>query len=100
VSAADLPEVVEGEAFPVDDLIPRELQFPPVTVGPTFVELVEAGCVCGNATDRGHGAIDGRPGFTCDEIITMRNRHAFACLSPWQRLRARLRGQEPEGWRR
>jgi hypothetical protein len=89
-------ELVETPPIDLDKLLgPRPLQRPAAAVaGPTYRELVEADCICGNATDRGHGLL------MCDEVIAVRARVAFGRLPRWKRLRARLRGHTPAGWPR
>jgi hypothetical protein len=82
-------EIVETEPIDLDKLLdPQPLQYPPAVVA------AAPRCICGNATDRGHG------GFTCDEVLAIGARVTFGRLSRWKRLRARRRGQTPDGWRR
>jgi hypothetical protein len=92
-------EAVEAPPIDLDKLLdPQPLRYPPAVVetavGPTYAELAENGCICGNATARGHG------GLTCDQVLNIRARVVFGQLSRWKRLRARLRGYTPTGWPR
>lgn len=73
--------VVEAELVPLDK---------PVVVGPTYAELVDAGCTCGNVTAVGHN------GMSCEEIIAIRLRVAYG-RRPWWR---RVTTSRPEGWPR
>lgn len=83
------PEPLILDAELVDDLMTPQPLRVPATVGPTYAELVETGCVCGNATNYGHG------GFTCDEVLNIRARVTYSQLSFWRRLRT----PKPAGWR-
>jgi hypothetical protein len=99
---SDEPEVIEAEIVDLDELLEKPLQHPPAVitvtvpaVGPTYRELAEAHCVCGNATDRGHGAIHGRGGLTCDEVLAIAARFKFGRLPFWRRWWT----PKPAGWR-
>jgi len=84
---ADVPDplpILDAELVPIPALRA------PVTVGPTFAELVESGCVCGNVTARGHN------GLSCMEVIAIRTRVTYSQLPWWRRVIAR----RPEGWPR
>ena len=70
------PVVYDAEIIDLDALCPEPLQYPPAIREPERPE-----CICGNVTDRGHGRIDGRPGFTCEEILAMQ-RDVEMCSQP------------------
>lgn len=41
-------------------------------------------CRCGNVTARGHGAIGGRAGYTCDQVLEIRARvDRYAARASW-----------------
>lgn len=83
----------EGATDPTEPIVidlPLELFAPAPLAGPTFSELVEADCYCGNVTARGHGMIPGRRrAFTCDEILAIRA-NVEAALAPQARWTRRL----------
>ena len=49
------------------EVLGGSLKYPPAIWQPQ-----QAPCVCGNATERGHGRTDGRPGFSCEQILEMK----------------------------
>lgn len=92
------PEVVEGEVVDLDALLDQ--------TPPQHLPAVRARCACGkDGTPEAHGAIPHpsedrmlRP-LPCHEVEAIKARVAFGRLPRWRRLRARLQGHTPEGWR-
>jgi hypothetical protein len=74
------PTVYDAEIVDLDALEPQPLAYPPAIREPEPV----ASCFCGNVTDRGHGRIDGRPGYSCEEILAM-YRDVELCSQPARR---------------
>ena len=74
------PSVIEAEIVSLGALEPEPLKYPPAIWQPQL-QL----CFCGNITDRGHGRVDGRPGFTCEQIREMR-RDVELCQSARRRF--------------
>jgi hypothetical protein len=89
----------------------RHCYLPPCTAGPQVLagvrpipvqsppavpaSFVLTACRCGNVTERGHGAIDGRRGLTCDEVRAIRRRVEASAAQPRRavrRLFRRIRG--------
>lgn len=87
------PQVFEAELVPLVDAMPKPLEYPPV-IGPTYAELVEAACVCGNTTPRGHGynPRTGHRALTCAEVLEIRDRVNADLARPISRLRRLLGG--------
>lgn len=55
-------------------------------------------CACGNGTPYGHGAVDGRRPFTCDEVLAIRARVNFTVAYEHRPI-ARFFAPKPAGWR-
>jgi hypothetical protein len=73
------------------EVLPIPLQSPPAVPA----SLVLTACRCGNVTERGHGAIGARRGFTCDEVRAIRRRVEARAAQPHRavrRLFRRIRG--------
>jgi hypothetical protein len=116
-------EPTTAPVFNFDALGPQPLQFPPAIrtaddearAQEWAAEQAEAKaaaqheqtaapelCPCGKHADDAyaHGARnDELEPFTCEEVLAIQARFEFSLLTPWQRFLARLRGQEPKGWR-
>jgi hypothetical protein len=91
------PQVVEGTVLGTSEvlalLMPTPPKHLPVTQHPA--------CRCGKGSLEAHGYIpDRRRTFTCDEVLAIRARDAFAARPLLARLLVRLRHREPTGWRR
>ena len=86
-AALDSP-VYDAEIIDLDALCPEPLQYPPAIREP--VALIAAPCFCGNITPRGHGRIDGRRRFTCEEILAMRRDVEHYSVPAWLRAWRRL----------
>jgi hypothetical protein len=99
------PTVYDAEIVDLDALEPQPLAYPPAIREPEPVALIigeprsgkppliPAPCFCENITPRGHGRIDGRRGFTCEEILAMRRDVEHYSVSAWLRAWRRLTGR-------
>ena len=84
------PTVYDVEIIDLDALGPEPLKYPPAIREPEPERPV---CICENITPRGHGRIDGRPGYTCEEILAMRRDVEHYSVSAWLRAWRRLTGR-------